>query len=134
MIAAEYLSKHFTDHVSNLSDVLKEKLDVMVEALQREFGTAAECWMPKGGIFLWIKLPDAVDVRKLMKPAAEAGVAFNPGPEWSVDAEAGRSHLRLCFALPTPAEIRAGVAALAQICNEQTGIPAQSGNVLRSRR
>jgi 2-aminoadipate transaminase len=134
MIAAEYLSKHFTDHVSSLSDVLKEKLDVMVEAVQREFGTAAECWMPKGGVFLWIKLPDAVDVRKLVKPAAEVGVAFNPGPEWSVDAEAGRSHLRLCFALPTREEIRAGVAALAQVCHEQTGIPAQSGNVRHTRR
>ena len=28
----------------------------------------------------------AIDVRKLVKPAAEAGIAFNPGPEWAVSA------------------------------------------------
>ena len=31
----------------------------MVEAVEREFGTTADLWKPKGGIFLWLKLPDA---------------------------------------------------------------------------
>jgi 2-aminoadipate transaminase len=85
--------------------------------------------VPDGGIFLWLKLPDAVDVTKLVKPAADAGIAFNPGPEWACDAARAKSHLRLCFALPSHDEIRAGVAAFARVCFEQTGIPAQSGNV-----
>jgi 2-aminoadipate transaminase len=70
-----------------------------------------------------------VDVRRLAKPAAERGIQFNPGPEWAVDAEAAKSQLRLCFALPSKEEIREGVAAFARVCFEQTGIPAQSGNV-----
>ena len=57
----------------------------MVEAVEREFGTAVEPWLPKGGIFLWMKLPDQVDVRKLVTPALNAGIAFNPGPEWAVE-------------------------------------------------
>jgi DNA-binding transcriptional MocR family regulator len=36
---------------------------------------------------------------------------------------------RLCFALPSPADIRDGVAAFARVCAEQTGIPARSANV-----
>jgi len=113
--------------------VLKKKLDVMVEAVEKEFGTAVECWVPKGGIFLWLKLPDAVDVTKLVKPAADAGIVFNPGPEWACDgAPASKSSLRLCFALPSHDEIRAGVAAFAKVCFEQTGIPAQSANVRRA--
>ena len=39
MIVAEYFSKHFDKHVGALSGVLKEKLDTMVEAVEREFGT-----------------------------------------------------------------------------------------------
>jgi 2-aminoadipate transaminase len=39
------------------------------------------------------------------------------------------SQLWLCFALPSKEEIREGVAAFARVCFEQTGIPAQSGNV-----
>ncbi len=134
MVIAEYFSTHFEDHVRGLSDTLRGKLDTMIEAVEREFGTAVELWRPKGGIFLWIKLPEAVDVRTLVKPAADAGVAFNPGPEWACDAEASRSHMRLCFALATKREIEEGVAALARVCFEQTGIPARSDNVINARR
>ena len=129
MVVAEYFTRHFDAHVRELSAGLNEKLRTMQEALAREFGAAVETWRPRGGIFLWMKLPDAVDVRKLVKPAAEAGIAFNPGPEWACDPDRAASHLRLCFALPSHEQIRAGVAALARVCWEQTGIPAQSGNV-----
>ncbi len=129
MLVAEYFSRHFDSHVAALSGVLKEKLATMLDAVEREFGAAAECFRPQGGIFLWIRLPDAVDVRKLVKPAAARGIAFNPGPEWACDPEAGKSMLRLCFALPSKEEIREGVAAFARVCFEETGIPAQSGNI-----
>jgi 2-aminoadipate transaminase len=129
MVVAEYFSTHFADHVDELSRTLKEKLDTMVEAVEREFGTACEPWAPKGGIFLWMKLPDEVDVRKLVQPALKAGIAFNPGPEWAVDGAAAKSRLRLCFGLTTKDEIREGVAAFARVCHEETGIPEQSGNV-----
>jgi 2-aminoadipate transaminase len=129
MLVAEYFSRHFDSHVAALSGVLKEKLEVMLDAVEREFGSAAECFVPKGGIFLWLRLPEQVDVTKLVKPAAERGIAFNPGPEWACDPAAATSQLRLCFALPSKEEIREGVAAFARVCFEQTGIPAQSGNV-----
>ena len=101
MIVAEYFSRSFDAHVEHLSAVLREKLDTMVEAVEREFGTSVEMWRPEGGIFLWLKLPDHVDVTKLVKPAAEAGIAFNPGPEWVCDPSTARSSMRLCFALPS---------------------------------
>ena len=129
MVVAEYFSKHFADHVDELSGVLKDKLDTMVEAVEREFGTAVEPWIPKGGIFLWMKLPDQVDVRKLVQPALKAGVAFNPGPEWAVNGEASKSRLRLCFGSATKQEIVDGVARFARVCYEETGIPEQSGNI-----
>ena len=129
MVVAEYFSRHFQHHVDELSAALKGKLDTMVEAVAREFGTAVEPWVPKGGIFLWMKLPDEVDVRKLVQPALKAGIAFNPGPEWAVDGEAAKSRLRLCFGLTTKEEILEGVAAFARVCYEETGIPEQSGNV-----
>ncbi len=129
MVVAEYFSTHFQDHVDELSQTLKDKLDTMVEAVEREFGTAVEPWAPKGGIFLWLKLPDQVDVRKLVKPALDAGIAFNPGPEWACDGEAAKSRLRLCFGSATKDEIRQGVAGFARVCYEQTGIPQQSANI-----
>ena len=131
MVVAEYFSKQFDTHLNHLNGVLHEKLRVMTEAVEREFGASAECWHPKGGIFLWIKLPESVDVRKLIKPAAEAGLVFNEGPAWAVSADNSFNSLRLCFAMPDHQTIRDGVATLAQVCYEQTGIPIRSGNVQR---
>jgi 2-aminoadipate transaminase len=133
MIVAEYFSQHFDHHVRGLTDTLEEKLNAMAEAVEQQFGTAVEkMWRPKGGIFLWLKLPDSVDVRKLVEPAAKAGIAFNPGPEWACDGAAAKSHLRLCFALPSKDTIRDGVAAFARVCYEETGIPEFSDNVRRA--
>jgi 2-aminoadipate transaminase len=133
MVVAEYFSQKFGGHVGGLTQTLHEKLDTMIEAVEREFGTAVEkMWRPKGGIFLWLKLPDRVDVTKLVAPAASSGIAFNPGPEWSCNPAETKSHLRLCFALPSKAEIREGVAAFARVCFEETGIPERSANIRRT--
>jgi 2-aminoadipate transaminase len=133
MVVAEYFSRNFAEHVGELTGVLEEKLNTMVEALEREFGTAVErLWRPKGGIFLWIKLPDRVDVTKLVAPAAKEGLVFNPGPEWSCNPDDTKSHMRLCFALPSKDDIMSGVATLARVCYEQTGLPERSANIGRA--
>ncbi|TDR93401.1 PLP-dependent aminotransferase family protein [Enterovirga rhinocerotis] len=128
MVVAEYVARHFDDHVDDLRAGLGRKLDVLVDALSREFGTAAELYRPEGGIFLWLKLPDHVDVRSFAATALAQGVAFNPGPEWACDPEGAKSHMRLCFALPTEETIREGVAELARIAYEATGVPERSAN------
>ena len=79
MVLAEYCAPHFATHVPKLTRGLREKLDTLMEALNEQFGTAAEFEDPKGGIFLWVKLPDNVDTLKLYQAALAAGVAINPG-------------------------------------------------------
>ena len=131
MVIAEYFTRHFDDHIAALSKVLEDKLDCMVEAVQREFGSSVEMVRPAGGIFLWLKLPDSVDVTKLVKPAADAGLVFNPGPEWACNGAEAKPYLRLCFALPPMETIQAGVATLARVCHEVTGIPEFGDNTRR---
>jgi 2-aminoadipate transaminase len=133
MVLAEYCSPHFATHVPKLTKGLRAKLDTMMEALNEQFGTSAEFKDPKGGIFLWVKLPDNVDTLKLYQAALAAGVAINPGPEWSVDKAYGRSRLRLCFASPSHEQIREGVALLAEVCRKEFGVPARSANVEKAR-
>jgi 2-aminoadipate transaminase len=59
---------------------------------------------------------------KLYEPALAAGVAINPGAQWSVNKEHGRSRMRLCFASPSHEEIHQGVAALAEVCRRDFGL------------
>ncbi|HWE79027.1 MAG TPA: aminotransferase class I/II-fold pyridoxal phosphate-dependent enzyme, partial [Pseudolabrys sp.] len=100
--------------------------------LNEQFGTAAEFAEPQGGIFLWVKLPDNVDTVTLYQKALAAGVAINPGPEWSTDKAHAKSRMRLCFASPSHDEIREGIAVLADICRREFGVPERSANVARA--
>jgi 2-aminoadipate transaminase len=124
MVLAEYCSKQFFKHVPVLRRGLRAKLETLMESLTEHFGAAAEFDDPKGGIFLWVKLPDGVDAMKLYQPALAAGVAINPGPEWSVNKAHSASRMRLCFASPSHEEIHQGVAALAEVCRREFGVPA----------
>ncbi len=121
MVLAEYCAGNFAKHVPALRRSLRAKLDTLMEALKQNFGDAVEFDDPKGGIFLWIKLPDNVDTLKLYQAALAAGVAINPGPEWSVNKASARSRLRLCFASPSHEEISQGVATLAEVCRREFG-------------
>ena len=128
MVVADYFGRRFEPHVQELKARLAAKCEVLMEALGEQFGAAAEFARPKGGIFLWVKLPEGIDTKRLEAAALAEGVAFNPGIEWSTDAAAARSSLRLCYALPDEATIREGVARLAEICHRETGIPVRSAN------
>jgi len=131
MVLAEYCAPHFATHVPKLTRGLRKKLDTLMEALNEQFGTAAEFEDPKGGIFLWVKLPDNVDTLKLYQAALAAGVAINPGPEWSTQKAYSGSRLRLCFASPSEQQIREGVAVLADVCRREFGVPVRIANVER---
>ena len=124
MVLAEFCTAHFSRHVPVLRQGLRGKLETLMESLTQSFGPAAQFDDPKGGIFLWIKLPDGVDTSKLYQPALAAGIAINPGAEWSVNKEHGRSRMRLCFASLSHEEISHGVAALAEVCRREFGVPA----------
>jgi 2-aminoadipate transaminase len=110
MVLGEFCPKHFDAHVPALTRGLRAKLETLMDALNEQFGTAAEFEDPKGGIFLWVKLP-----------------------EWSTDKAHGRSRTRLCFANPSHDDIRAGVATLAEVCRREFGVPNRIANVERVR-
>jgi 2-aminoadipate transaminase len=129
MMLAEFSNAHFESHVPVLRKSLRAKLETLMDALNEQFGTAAEFEDPPGGIFLWVKLPDQVDAMKLYQKALAAGVAINPGPEWSVNAAHSKSRIRICFASPSKEQIKEGIAILADVCRKEFGVPARSANV-----
>ncbi|MGH7879202.1 MAG: PLP-dependent aminotransferase family protein [Candidatus Binataceae bacterium] len=131
MVLAEYCASSFETHVPELRRALRKKAETLMNALDEQFGTAAEFDDPPGGIFLWVKLPDKVDTMRLYNSALAAGVAINPGPNWSADKIWSKSRMRLCFASPSHEEIREGIAVLADICRKEFGVPARSANVVR---
>lgn len=123
MVLAEYCRESFDSHLIDLRQALRRKLAVLMDALRLNFGMAAQFQEPLGGIFLWVTFPEQVDTTRLAQRALQAGVAVNPGAEWSTDAALGRRRIRVCFAHPSEAVIRDGIAVLAEVCRREFGIP-----------
>ncbi len=131
MVLADYLPGNFDAHVAGLLPVLKAKADALCQSLDEHFGACVEYESPVGGIYLWVTLPENVDTDLLAQAALEKGVEINPGSQWTVDGQANRHRMRLCFGHPSIDTIRDGIAKLADICFEQFGVPVRSGNVGR---
>ena len=131
MVLAEYASAHFDQHVNDLQKVLSDKCQTMANSLNEHFGATAEFTIPKGGIFIWITVPNSINTSELAAAALADGVAINPGAEWAADPATGLNRLRLCFASPSKQQIKDGVKKLAEICYRKTGLPERGSNIIR---
>jgi 2-aminoadipate transaminase len=131
MLLGEWCPAHFDQHVASLNQLLEKKLDILIDAMNENFGTSVEFKRPPGGIFLWVRLAENVDTTKLTQIAAAKGIAINPGIEWTKDQPDGNRHIRICYASATPDELRNGIKALADVCHEHFGVPERSANRAR---
>ena len=95
--------------------MLKAKCDALCAALREHLGAVASFEPPRGGIFVWTALSEGTDTAELVRPAAEAGVEFNPGAGWCVDPRCGARRMRLCFGHLDVDSIDRGIAALAGV-------------------
>ena len=123
MIVGDYFTHHYEAHILDMRAALQRKCDVLSSALRESFGPSIEFDVPRGGMYLWVKLPAGVDSRDLVAPALREGIAFNPGPDWSADPDAAAGYIRLCFALPSDAEIREGIEKLADVFRREGALP-----------
>lgn len=118
-VVAEVLKDGFIDrHVPTIRALYKRQCDVMLDALSREMVGLDVHWnQPAGGMFLWATLPKGMDAVQLLPHAVDKGVAFVPGAAFYA-TEPVQESLRLSFVTSTEAQIRTGVAALAQTIRE----------------
>ncbi|ATO15914.1 aminotransferase class I/II [Micromonospora sp. WMMA2032] len=90
---------------------LGERAAVLAESLRRHI-PEARFVEPDGGYFLWVELPEDVEVDRLAPAAAERGVAVVKGSDFMVDG--GRHALRLAYSAVTADRIDEGVRRLAE--------------------
>ena len=102
-------------HIDEANDLLRVKRDAMLAALGENFGSEARWSQPEGALFIWLEMPEGVDLVDALPAANEAGVGYLPGPGFAPDGVSGRNCARLCFGYNTPEEIHEGIARLAKV-------------------
>jgi 2-aminoadipate transaminase len=119
MVAFEVGKGGFLDeHVKIIRAVYKERRDVMLETMEEIWPSDTSWTTPKGGMFLWGKVPEKIDTTQLLKKAIERKVAFVPGIAFNADGK-GKNAMRLNFSYSTPETIREGITRLGFLLREE---------------
>ena len=102
-----------------LRKLYRMRRDVMEQTLRSAFGDRLTWIQPKGGFFLWAKLPEGYDCEALLVKAMEEGVIFVIGSAFCVDGS-GHDRMRLSFSWPSSDQIREGARRLAAAMQRET--------------
>ncbi|EIM06976.1 hypothetical protein A1A1_08419 [Planococcus antarcticus DSM 14505] len=105
---------NFDGHLKFLTSAYESKCASMLSALEEFLPPAVSWFVPKGGYFVWVKIP-GVDTSKMLPKALAAGVSFVPGKYFFLDQEKGLEYLRLSFSYANEEEIVKGVELLGQV-------------------
>ena len=97
--------------IDTVKTALRARRDAVITALEREIPEATYA-RPEGGYFMWVELPEGVDVAELEKAAAEREVLFVKGTDFLL--EGGENTLRLAYSGVTPEQIDEGITKLAE--------------------
>ncbi|MEU4557412.1 PLP-dependent aminotransferase family protein [Actinoplanes sp. NPDC023936] len=101
--------------VRTVSTALAERARVLAESIRKHI-PGATFTEPDGGYFLWVDLPEDVDVDKLFPAAMKKGVAVVKGSDFLL--EGGKHSLRLAYSAVTVDQIDEGVRRLAEAIEE----------------
>jgi 2-aminoadipate transaminase len=112
-IMYHYLDGNLWAHCERANAALKKKRDVMLEALEAHLGNACSWSHPVGGLFIWVRLPEDLDLDALEAAASEREVYYMPGANFELDNQSV-PYLRLAFGFPSVENIHEGVRRLGE--------------------
>ncbi|KOX90160.1 2-aminoadipate transaminase [Thermus aquaticus] len=111
ILVLELLKEGFRERLERVRRVYRDKAQAMLEALEKEMPKEVAFTRPKGGMFVWMELPQGLSAEALLHKALEEKVAFVPGgPFFALGG--GENTLRLSYATMDQAAIAEGVRRL----------------------
>lgn len=90
----------------------------LLTALEKTMPEGAEWNEPRGGFFMWMRLPEVINTEEMLQEALKRNVAYVPGKPFCVDGS-GSNELRLTFSRETPERLEEGAQKLAETIKEQ---------------
>lgn len=118
MIVERWFEEYDVDaHIEDIKKIYRKKLNLMCDCLDKNC-PEINYVRPQGGLFLWAKLPDNVDMLDYCKRLIEKKVAVVPGTAFMIDDEAPCHYIRMNFSTPSDENIVKGIEIMAQVLKE----------------
>lgn len=119
MLVYRWLTEcNLEDHIKRNQGIYRKKLNLMCDLIDSELGDAVSYVHPEGGLFIWCKLDDKLDMIEFCQKAVEAKVAVVPGTAFLADQSQKTQYIRLNFSTPTDQEITEGMKRLGRVAKE----------------
>jgi 2-aminoadipate transaminase len=116
-VAYEYLRRGLLEpRILKNIELYRKKRETMLQALEKFMPKHPDlCWTkPEGGLFLWIKVPPAIDTDSMFSQAIGENVAYVTGSSFYAEG-GGHDAMRINFSYPSEDEIVEGVRRLAMV-------------------
>jgi 2-aminoadipate transaminase len=117
---AEYLRRDWLrPNVERLKRLYRPRWQAMADAVRRELA-GAQTFIPEGGFFVSVMLPEEANTDNLVGRAKDHGLVLTPGAAFFADPDDGEQtpgarFVRLPFCAVTPDQIEEGVRRLASL-------------------
>lgn len=98
----------------------KKRAQVMIKSLKENLPAYVEWTEPRGGFYIWLKLPEGTDSTEILKLAIEKGVVFVSGKTFDPDA-VKNDKIRISYCNTPKEVIEKGIPLLAKAIKEKCG-------------
>jgi len=118
-IAYEYFSDpSWKNNITEFIKIYKNRRDTMFSALEENLSGIGTWSKPKGGFFIWLKIPDFLNTKEILADAVRNKVAFVPGTGFYADGR-GKDSARIAFCTESRENIEKGIKILAKIIKDR---------------
>ncbi|MGV9928313.1 PLP-dependent aminotransferase family protein [Nocardia rhamnosiphila] len=105
-------------HLRGLGQRLAIRRDLLLTALREHAPDAVPELVPRGGLNLWVRLPEHTELTRLMRDCEAGGVVVAPGDEW-FPAEPTGAYLRINYSGPNPGAFPDGARVIGRALARQ---------------
>ena len=121
MIVSRWFDEYDVDaHIESIKGIYRNKLNLMCDCLDKYCSGFITYVRPDGGLFIWVKLPDSVDMMAYVKRLLDFKVAVVPGTAFLTDDSKECHYIRLNFSTPSDENIEKGVKIMGEVAKEFT--------------
>ena len=105
-------------HIQKIRDIYRHKCGLMIRGLEAGMPASVSFTRPEGGLFIWVTLPEAVDMNAFLKATIAAKLRVVPGVTFNCDTEAPSHSFRLNYSTPSDQQIVDGIDKLCRVVRD----------------